>query len=204
MLLLVALPGTASAHHQGAPSPAAVVARAGLVRRADLGRGWTQTNAAPHSAAALTCTTDRAVRASLASPTWSSSDTTEFVSGTSYGFAGPAQQQAAWRATGTGAMGRCLKRQFAEGSSHGVRLVATGIRRISAPRSRALARSATLRAYQLSGTASGAGQDISVTLDVVLVGHGTWIGEDEFSAAGSAVSAALQARVAELQARRAG
>lgn len=205
-LLLVALPAAAAGADQTAGadrSAASVMARAGLIRRADLGRGWSQTSAAPSSAAALTCATDRAVRASLASATWAGSDTTEFVSGTSYGFAGRAQQQRAWRTTATVAMGRCLKRQLAQSSSHGVQLSATGVRRVGAPRSPRLPRSATLRAYLVTGTATGAGQQLDVALEVVLISDGAWIGEDELSAEGGSASAGVLGRAAASQARRA-
>jgi hypothetical protein len=202
-LAIAVAPASATAGNRGSPSPATVAARAGLVRRADLGRGWSQTNVAPHSAAALTCATDRAIGASLASATWASSDTTEFLSGTSYGFSGRVQQQRAWRTTSTAAMGRCLKRQFAESSSHGVALVATGVRRVSAPRWRGAPPGASLRAYLVAGTASGAGQQLGVTLEVVLVGDGAWIGEDELSTEGGSAPPGVLGRAAASQARRA-
>jgi hypothetical protein len=202
LAIFVAPVGATAANRESSP-PATVAARAGLVRRADLGRGWSQTSAAPGTAAALTCTADRAIRAAVASPTWGSVTATAFVSGTSYGFSGRAQQRRAWRATATAAMGRCLERQFAESSSHGVALVATGVRRVSAPAWRGAPTGATLRAYLVTGTATGAGQQLSVALEVVLVGDGAWIGEDELSSEGGSAPASVLGRAAADQARRA-
>jgi hypothetical protein len=60
----------------------------------------------------------------------------------------------------------------------------------------------SIRRYEVSGTASSAGQDTAVLLDVLLLGYGTWIGEDEFSVTGSSPPTAIERRVAAMQARR--
>ena len=82
-------------------------------------------------------------------------------------------------------MGRCLERLLADGSGHGVRLRAGGVRRLAAPHLASGAHGVAARRYRVSGVASGNGQQTSVALDVVLVAAGTWIAEDEFTAAGA-------------------
>jgi len=99
-------------------------------------------------------------------------------------------------------MGRCLERQFQQGSSHGVVLHPTAVRMLPAPKLPAGTPRPSVRRYELSGTASGAGKDSMVTLDVILVGYRTWIGEDQFSAADAAPPAATEERVAAGQDRR--
>ncbi len=192
---------TAPARPSPAARAAAAVARQGLLRRSDLGAGWSTTTAAPKDATDLACASNRSILASDASSTWSQ-QATAFASGTSYGFASVAAQRRAWGQTATAAMGRCLERQLQQGSSHGVVLRATGVRRLSAPRLPSGAPRVAIRRYEVAGTASGAGQESSVTLDVIVVAYRTWIGEDEFSAADSPPPPAVQARVVAAQARR--
>ncbi len=100
-------------------------------------------------------------------------------------------------------MGRCLERLLANGSGHGVRLRATGVRRLAAPHLAPSAHGLAARRYRVSGMASGNGQQTSVSLDVMLVAAGTWIAEDEFTAAGAPPATGLEVRVAGLQVRRA-
>jgi hypothetical protein len=196
----------ATAKAPARPSPAvraaAAVARQGLLRRSDLGTGWSMATAAPRDASSLTCGADRGVLAAVASATWSEATATVFASGTSYGFSGVAGQRRMWRQTGTAAMGRCLERAFEQGSSHGVVLHATAVRMLPAPRLPAGVPRLSIRRYEVSGTASGAGQNSPVTLDVVLAGYRTWIGEDEFSVADAAPPVATETHVAAGQARR--
>ncbi len=181
---------------------AAALARRGLMGRSDLGVGWSRTTPAPKNPSSLTCGSDPGVLAAVASATWSQTGATAFASAASYGFADVARQRRAWRATAARAMGPCLEHLLQAGSGHGVQLRATGVRPLPALRIGDAAAGASVRRYEVSGTASGAGQDVPVTLDVVLVSQGTWIGEDEFSAAGSTPSARLQTRVVEHQAGR--
>ena len=195
----------------GAPHPrppraavraATASARRALLRRSDLGAGWSAISAAPARAASLTCTADRSVLAAVASATWSQRSAGVFVSGTSYGYASGAQERRAWARTATGAMGRCLERLLADGSGHGFRLRAGSVRRLAAPHLAPGAHGVAARRYRVSGVASGNGQQTSVALDVVLVAAGTWIAEDEFTAAGAAPAAGLEARVTGQQVRR--
>lgn len=158
--------------------------------------------AAPRDASSLTCGADHGVLAAVASATWSEATATVFASGTSYGFAGVAGQRRIWRQTGTAAMGRCLERAFEQGSSHGVVLHATAVRMLPPPRLPAGASRLSIRRYEVSGTAAGAGQNGPVTLDVILAGYRTWIGEDEFSVADSAPPLTAEGRVATRQDRR--
>ncbi|HEY6522424.1 MAG TPA: hypothetical protein VIY10_01575 [Solirubrobacteraceae bacterium] len=214
-LLVVALAaGAASTGHAlvGAPHPkpphaavraATASARRALLRRSDLGAGWSAVSAAPPRSASLTCAADRSVLAAAASATWSQRSVGVFVSGTSYGYATGAQERRAWARTATGGMGRCLERVLADGSGHGVRLRAGGVRRLPAPHLVPGAHGLAVRRYRVSGVANGNGQQTSVALDVVLVAAGTWIAEDEFTAAGAPPAAGLEARVAGVQVRRA-
>jgi hypothetical protein len=210
LALSVIVPGlgpaaAAAAKAPPRPSPAVraatALARRGLLRRSDLGAGFSTATAAPTTADGLTCTVDRATLASVASATWSQAAGT-FASGTSYGFATATTQRQAWAETANAAMGPCLERRLQQGSSHGVSLRATGVRRLPGPRLAAGLSRVGVRRYEVTGTASGAGQDTPVTLDVLLVGEGAWIAEDEFTAADAPLSTALEARVAAQEARR--
>jgi hypothetical protein len=196
----------ASAPHPKPPSPAVraatASARRALLRRSDIGAGWAAVSAAPPRVASLTCTADRSVLAAVASATWSQRSSGVFVSGTSYGYGSGAAERRAWARTATGGMGRCLERLLAAGSGHGVRLRAGGVRQLSAPHLAPAARGVAVRRYRVSGMASGNGQQTSVALDVVLVAAGTWIAEDEFTAAGASPADGLEARVAGVQVRR--
>lgn len=213
LLVVAAVAAAASTGHAlaGAPHPrpprsavraATASARRALVRRSDLGAGWSAISAAPPRAASLTCAADRDVLAAVASATWSQRSAAVFVSGTSYGYASGAAERRAWRRTATGGMGRCLERLLAAGSGHGVQLRASGVRRLAALHLAPGALGVAVRRYRVSGTASGDGQQASVTLDVVLLAAGTWIAEDEFSATGAPPADALEARIAGAQARR--
>jgi hypothetical protein len=214
VVAVAAVAGAASAGHAMASAPhprppraavraATASARRALLRRSDLGAGWAAVNPAPARAAALSCAADRSVLAKVASATWSQRSAGVFVSGTSYGYANGAAERRAWARTAVGGMGHCLERLLADGSGHGVRLRASGVRRLAAPHLAAGAHRVAVRRYRVSGVASGSGQQTSVALDVILVAVGTWIAEDEFTAAGASPAAALEARVAGLQVRRA-
>ena len=178
-------------------------AQRALLRRPDLGAGWSSVSAAPARAASLTCSADHSVLAAAASATWSQRSADVFASGTSYGYTGVAAERRAWQRTGSGGMGPCLERLLAAGSGRGVRLTASGVRRLGGPKLGSGAHGAAVRRYRVSGVASGNGQQTSVALDVVLVAAGSWIAEDEFTAAQTSPADALEARVVGAQARRA-
>jgi hypothetical protein len=190
--------------HPKPPSPAVraatASARRALLRRSDLGTGWSAVSAAPPRAASLTCARDRSALAAVASATWSQRSSGVFASGASYGYADGAAERRAWARTANGGMGRCLERLLADGSGHGVRLRASGVQRLAAAQG---VRGVTVRRYRVSGVASGNGQQTSVVLDVVLLSAGNWIAEDEFTAADASPADALEARVARVQVRRA-
>jgi hypothetical protein len=209
----VAVAAAAATGHAlaGAPHPkppsravraATASARRALVRRSDLGAGWSAVTAAPPRAASLTCAADRTVLAAVASATWSQPSSDVFVSGASYGYKSGAAERRAWARTATGGMGRCVERLLADGSGHGVRLRASGVRRLAAPDLAPGAHGVAVRRYRVWGEASGNGQQTTVALDVVLVAAGTWIAEDEFSAAEALAPDALEARIAGAQVRR--
>jgi hypothetical protein len=215
-LLVVAVAGAAATGHAVARAPhprphppsaavrtATASAHRALLRPSDLGAGRSSVTAAPPRTASLTCATDRSALAAASTTTWSQRSSGVFVSGTSYGYASGAQERRAWARTATGAMRHCLERRLADGSAHGVRLRASGVRRLPAPHLGHGAQGVAVRRYRVSGVASGNGQQTSVTLDVVLLGAGTWIAEDEFTAAVAPPAAALEVRVAGAQARRA-
>ena len=193
--------------HPKPPGPAVraatASARRALLRRPDLGAGWSLVSAAPSDTASLTCAADRSVLAAVASATWSQRSSGVFVSGASYGYATGAAERRGWARTADGGMGRCLERLLADGSGQGVRLRATGVRRLAPPPLARGAHGVAVSRYRVSGTASGNGQQTTVALDVVLVAAGTWIAEDEFTAVGASPANALEARVARAQVRRA-
>lgn len=185
-----------------ATAPAARVSALGLLRRGDLGSGWKPSLAAPAHPPPFACATSGHKVAAAASATWSKSAGAIFASGTSYAFGGAVAAQRAWARTGGTAMRRCLKRTLVAGSTRRVRLTATAVVALRPLRLEGVDPAHRIRVYRVSGTATGAGQQVPVTLDVVLAMTGTWIGEDEFSAVAELPPVAVEERAARAQIRR--
>ncbi|HUZ84320.1 MAG TPA: hypothetical protein VMU66_06465 [Gaiellales bacterium] len=197
MILVTPPPAQVSAVAAAVAPAAARLSALGLLRRADLGSGWALSLVAPRHAPPFACRAR--TKAASASATWSQGGGAVFASGTSYGFIGASAARRAWAQTGASAMRRCLKQTLAAGSTRRVRLTATAVTVLGPPR---LPGAAKVRRYRVSGTATGAGQQVPVSLDVVLLGSGTWIAQDEFSALVATPPAATEVRAARSQIRR--
>jgi hypothetical protein len=185
-----------------AKAAASAVAIKGTLRRSDLGTGFSQATPAPKRPAELACTANRNILAAEGSPTWSQAEGQSFVSNDSYGLGSAAAARAQWSHDTLAPLGRCLERQLAEGSGHGVKLTASGVRQLPPPTLPSGLGTVQLRRYRVSGTASGDGQQLPVTLDVILVSRGAWIGEDQFSAINTVPGAGVERRVLVNQVRR--
>jgi hypothetical protein len=212
LAVLVGLLGAGPASARPRPTQAArgVASRsshAGLLRRSDLGAGWTETAAAPRHPPSLACgaagsATASGVLASMASPTWGRSSGGPFASGTSYGFGSAADALRAFSAVARTTTGRCFERLLAQGSTGSVMLRATGVREFALPRVTVAGRPVSIRRFRVSGIASGAGQETQIYLDGIIVARGSAIAVDEFSSVTSPPSTALEMRVTAAQARR--
>jgi hypothetical protein len=175
-----------------AKAASTTVAARGVLRRDDLGPGFSQKTPAPKHPTALGCRSNRKILAADGSPTWSQPGNGAFVSNASYGFVSATAARTAWSHETLAVIGHCLERQLDEGSGHGVSLAASGVRQLAAPRLPGSLSGVQLRRYRVVGTASGDGQQLPVTLDVILAERGEWIGEDQFSAIDALPAAAAE------------
>jgi hypothetical protein len=200
-LALVAPPTAAGIARHVTPAGRAL-ARVALLRRADLGRGWTSTPA-PRAVPSLTCPRfSPAVRSATevgnaASPTFGRSSSGPFVSQAAYVYASAAQRAAVWRTVVRRPLVRCVAASLAGGSGNGVRFSVTGKRLLSLPRVGAPA-----AGYRASGTATSQGQSINVFLDVVVLGSDRTITAISISSFEQPVARALELRLARTVAGR--
>jgi hypothetical protein len=177
-------------------------ARAALLRRADLGRGW---SGAPggQSIPPLTCSGFTpgfgpvTEVGEAASQTFEQSSTGPFVAQDVYAYATPAQQAAVWNAVARSRLLRCVAESLSSGGGAGVRFAVTGKRLLNLPKL-----SVSAAGYRVSGTATSEGQSIDVFLDVLLVGSGQRISAISFSSFEQPAARQLELRLARTVARR--
>ena len=202
VMVCAAAPAAAAAGSSPTPTQraAGTLATRDILHRADLGRGWSQEAGPPSQVPPLSCG-GVVPSASAATPTWSDQATGTYASGTAYAWGAVAQAARGWARTATAAMRSCLARQFAQGSTSGVRLRASSVRRLPAP---AAVAGIGSRLYVIAGTASGAGQQTDVSAEVLLQSRGRGVVEDELLVAGGRVGSGLAGRIARAQARHFG
>jgi hypothetical protein len=196
-LALAALVGGARALAAANPGSAAAL----LINRADLGRGWTVSAAAPTPVPALTCHTlpaalrrDASRRA--ASPTYAFGSA-ELVGEGAYRYASPAIAGAVWGQVAQTSLLSCLAQSLERSAGHGVTFSVTGRRVISAPHL-----SVHARAYRVLATATYQGQPYPAYLDELVLSLPGAVAELTFATFESAPSSALEARVARIAVRR--
>jgi hypothetical protein len=150
-------------------SPSAT-ARQALVRRADLGRGWSTEAAAPARAPNLTCQAFSPRlpgvhrRAAVASPTFQQSAQGPFLSQAAYLYGSRTQEQVAWRRIVTPRLLRCVVSALASGSGGGASFTVTS-RHVSSLRRPA----GSVARYRVGGNATSAGQTMPVFLDELVL-----------------------------------
>ena len=177
-----------------------------LLRRADLGHGWSAT-AAPKSVPPLTCSAfnpslrgDVEVGAAL-SPRFEEQTTAEgpisdvFVSQAVYVYATPAQGAAAARALLRPKLGRCFAASLVAGSGGGVHFTALKAQALHLPRLPVAA-----VGFRVPGTASqstsGAYQVANVFLDAIVLAHGQTVTEVSFASFAAPPASSLEVRLA--------
>ncbi|MEA2157643.1 MAG: hypothetical protein QOD66_23 [Solirubrobacteraceae bacterium] len=178
---------------------ASQIARLALLRKADLGRGWSVAAAAPARAPGLTCRgfSPRLpgvhLRAAVASPTFQQSAQGPFLSQAAYLYGSGIQQRVAWRRIVTPRLLRCAAAALATGSGGGASFTVTS-RRVSSLRR---PKGAVAR-YRVGGNATGAGQTMPVYLDELVLGRAALITVLDVSSFDAPPSDALERHLADL------
>jgi hypothetical protein len=148
------------------------LARAALLRKADVGSGWSSAPP-PRQIPPLTCPQFSPIISGVrqvggaASPTFRASARGPFVAQDAYAYATASQQTTVWRAIVRPALGRCVANSLATGGGQGVTFAVTATRPLRLP-------GLPVRAagYRVTGTASTTGQSLEVFLDMVVLGAG--------------------------------
>jgi hypothetical protein len=202
---LAVLLGSAAAATVRRHTPAgSALARHALLRRGDLGRGWSG-SPAPKKVPELTCPgfspplQGVVETGSATTPTFQGSSSGPFVSETAYAYATAAQQGTVRGKVGQPGLLRCVAASLAQGSSNGVRFTVTDKRLLTLPKLAARA-----AGYRVTGTASRPGQTIDVYLDVLLLGRGETVTEISISSFAQPVARAFELRLGRIVARRMG
>jgi hypothetical protein len=194
-LLAPAAPALAAAR---LPS-ASATGRQALLRRADLGRGWSTEAAAPARAPSLTCRAFSPrlpgvhLRAAVASPTFQQTTQGPFVSQAAYVYGSAAREQMAWRRIVTPRLLRCAVAALATGSGGGASFTVTS-RQVSSVRRPAGA----VARYRVRGTATASGQTMPVFLDELVLRRAAIITVVDVSSFNAPPSDALERHLAAL------
>lgn len=190
----------AAAHHTAAGM---ALARAAVLRRGVLGRGWSEQSPAPDKVPSLTCTRfdpnlgKVAEIGAAASPTFQASPHGPFVSEIAHTYATPSEGTAVWRAVARPGLIVCAADSLRRSGGQGVRFAITGRRLLSLP-----ALPAPAVGYRVSGTASISYQTLDVYLDMLIVGRGQTIAAIVLSSFEQPPARRLELRLAGMVARR--
>jgi hypothetical protein len=163
-------------------SAGSALARQVLLRRADLGSGWTVQAPAPKKPPALTCGSfDPALPAITqqgagATATFQQSSNGPFVGQNAYAFASASQRQEFWHGVVRPQLVRCAAESLTRGAAEGVSFKVTRKQPLPLPQLRVPA-----RGYRVSGTANAPDQSVDVYLDMVVLGRGKLVTELSFS-----------------------
>jgi hypothetical protein len=207
VILAVAIPvlvvaATAVAAKSPVTPADTAVARGAVLRRSDLGRGWTG-QAAPVHVPPLTCPqfspSLRGVvqTGAAASPTFAEGSSGPFVGSVAYVFKTAAQATAVWRRAVTAKLGRCVAASLKNGSGHGVTFAVTGTQPLALPPI-ATAR----RGYRVAGMASSSGEELGVYLDELVLERGRTLVVLSYSSFSAPAPRELELRLARTVARR--
>lgn len=140
------------------------VARATLIRRAALGRGWTEAASAQQKPPPLTCPAFNPSISGVvevgaaASPTYQQTSSGPFVSESGYVYRSASEQATVWGAVVHRKLVRCVAESLVNGSGSGVHFTVRHEGLVSL-----LALASAAEAYRVSGTASTSGQSVDVT-----------------------------------------
>jgi hypothetical protein len=200
--LAALLGGTASGAVATHRTPAGMAAaRHELLRRSDLGRGWTSMPA-PKTVPGLTCPAftpplSGVVQTGAAiSPTFQATPSGPFASQTAYVYANAFEEHTVWREVARPRLLTCVAASLVR-STRGAHFTVTGKRLEPLP-------GLPVRAigYRVTGTASVPNQTVSVYLDVLLLGGGMTVTELSVSSFLQPVPHSLEMRLARSVARR--
>jgi hypothetical protein len=163
-------------------SAGTTLARQALLRRADLGSGWTVQAPAPKKPPKLTCGSFNPSLPAItqqgagATATFQHSSNGPFVGQNAYAYASPSQRQELWHGVVRPQLVRCVAESLVRGAGQGVSFTVTGKQPLPLPQLRVPA-----RGYRVSGTANAPDQSVDVYLDMVVLGRGRLVTELSFS-----------------------
>ena len=203
VVLAVLLAGTAGGAVATHPTAAGkALARGTLLRRSDLGRGWTSTPA-PKTVPGLTCPAFSPPLSGVVqiggaiSPTYERSTTGPFASQTAYAYASASVQDTVWREVARPHLLTCVAASLVRSTGGGAHFKVESKRLVALP-------SLPVHAmgYRVVGTASVPNQTVNVYLDVILLGGGTTVTELSFSSFLQPTARAFELRLARIVAGR--
>jgi hypothetical protein len=178
------------------------LARAALLKRRDLGHGWSA-GTVPTSVPALTCpafnphVAGAALRGDASSPPFTASANGSVVSQTAYVFASRAQASSVAKAVMKPGLLRCVAQGLVAGSSHGVRFTVARRQLYSLPRI-----GVKSDGFRVSGTATRTDQTVNAYLDEVVLTRGRTVTAISFASLEVPFDARAEARLARVVARR--
>jgi hypothetical protein len=199
LLLALVLAAGAPAHHHTAAGTKA--ARATLLTRTDVGKGWTAAAPTSQQGVALTCPghsprgTGVVEVGAASSPAFSPAPTGPFVQQNTSVYASAAQAGAWWRRAVTPSLARCASETFAALGARGVKV--GGVRSGKLEVSTVLPHTAT---YRINATANGK----KLYFDLIVLGSGNTITAVTITSFVQPVSAKYESALAALIVRRLG
>jgi hypothetical protein len=176
-------------------------ARQELLRRSDMGPGWTSTPS-PKTVPGLTCPAFTPALSGVMqtgaaiSPTFQATSTGPFASQTAYAYANESEEQTAWREVARPRLLTCVAASLVR-STRGAHFAVTSKRLLPFPDLPVHA-----IGYRVAGTASVPNQTVNVYLDVVLLGAATTVTEVSVSSFLQPPALALELRLARIVAGR--
>lgn len=203
LALAVALAGSAGASptvHRTAAGRA--LARAALLKRSDLGPGWSA-GPVPGSVPALTCPGfSPALRGAVENATavsapFQDSVTGDVVTQSAFVFAAPAQATSVAKAVMRRKLLSCVAQSLVAGSSHGVHFTVAARHLFSLPRT-----GAKTAGYRVSGTASMTDQTLNAYLDEVVLARGRTVTAVSYASLEQPFDAQVELRLARIVAGR--
>jgi hypothetical protein len=205
LLWLAPVPAVAAAFahkHKHAPSPETLRARQVLLHRADLGSHWAMTPPAK-GVPTLTCPAFSPNLSSLpkpgaaVSPTFSQTENGPFVSQTAYVYPKAAQALTFWHRVVTPRLSVCVAGSLTASSTQTVQFKLTRKRALKVP-----AIADRRAGYRVIGVATTTAQEITVYLDMIVVGRGTGLTQVSFTSFAQPPARSLELRLARLVAGR--
>jgi hypothetical protein len=176
---------------------------AAVLGRADLGRGWAVSEAAPTRVPGLTCdrfnpdTKAFKISGRAASPTFGNADNTEFVSQSVYAFVDPAAAGGYWRLVVRRKLLGCVAESLVRGSTSDVQFHVKRQQMLAVPKV-----GDGISAYRVTGTETATLQTLPVYLDLLVVRRGGVVSAVSFSSVEVPVAQRFELRLARRIVRR--